>query len=108
MYQYDGDWGDISDWKQLSYVDESADYEVDQFAICLDEKQNKFIFARASGCSCWSGETTFYVFDTWDELVDNLVNRTEMVYAPGLETCNAMIAEVAAALKTDVKPLFLC
>lgn len=108
MYSYDGDWGDGVDWKQLSFVDESADYEVDQFAIYLDEKQNKYVFARASGCSCWMGETTFYVFDTWEELVDNLLNRTEMVYAPGLETCQAMVNEASAIVKKDVKPLFLC
>lgn len=108
MYKYDGDWGDTTDWKQLSFVDESANYEVDQFGIFLDEKQNKFIFARASGCSCWCGETTFHVFDTWEELVDNLVNRTEMVYAPGLETCNTMIAEAASCLKVTIKPLLLC
>ena len=41
--------------RELAFIDESADYEVDQASICVDEK-GTFYLLTASGCSCWSGE----------------------------------------------------
>lgn len=43
-------------WDQIAFIDESESYEVDQTAIYSDKETGTFVFATASGCSCWDGD----------------------------------------------------
>lgn len=52
-----------SAWTRLAGDDYSQPYEVDVAEIYLDEKGG-FVYAMASGCSCWDGEYTVERYDS--------------------------------------------
>jgi len=82
--------------RELAFIDESADYEVDQTSICVDE-DGTFILLTASGCSCWSGEYEEEQFDSFEALENALVGG-DRTYNPSLTGVQTLLAEARERL----------
>ena len=82
--------------RELAFIDESADYEVDQTSICVDE-EGTFYLLTASGCSCWSGEYEEERFDSLEALENALVGG-DRTYNPSLTGVQALLQEARERL----------
>lgn len=77
--------------RELAFIDESADWEVDQTSICVDE-EGTFYLLTASGCSCWSGEYEEERFDSFEALEAALLNE-DRTYNPSLTGAQQLLKE---------------
>lgn len=83
--------------KQLAFIDEADDYEVDEAGIYLNEQTGQFHLLTASGCSCWDGEFDEEIFDSLDQLESSLINN-DRSYNPSLNGANRLINEAKESL----------
>lgn len=97
-YEYrDPIFKDFPNAKRIAFIDESADYEVDQTAILVDG--DTFILALASGCSCWDGDWQLFRFDTVEELLEDIGPQGEgddYSYNPSFEGVKDLAQQVEA------------
>lgn len=78
----------------IAFIDESADYEIDQTAILRED--GGFLLATASGCSCWSGEWHVERYNTLDDLFASL-QATDRRYGPTLMGIIDLMVQAANA-----------
>lgn len=83
--------GRRNELRELAFINESADYEVDQTSICVDE-EGAFYLLTASGCSCWSGEYEEEQFDSFEALEYALLNG-DRTYNPSLSGVQTLLEE---------------
>lgn len=93
-----GGWVDINvgdipkDWKELSSIDESEDYEVDQTWI-YEGPDDKYYLVHASGCSCWDGEATYKEFPNLFAIGTHFFSGTPSYYAASDRANAELLAE---------------
>lgn len=79
--------------------DWSRPYEVDQAEI-LQVADGTFLYATASGCSCWDGDWQFEQYATFKDLADG-IRWYDRPYNVGWTRTDDMLAE--AARKLDIQ-----
>ncbi len=92
-YDFDGRRNEL---RELAFIDESADWEVDQTSICVDE-EGTFYLLTASGCSCWSGEYDEEKFASFEALEHALLNG-DRTYNPSLSGVQTLLEEARKSL----------
>lgn len=83
----------------LSELDESADYETDYSGIYTDGK--KFYFIAASGCSCWDGDYTESVYNSFKALKKALISDDLSDYTPSLSGVRYLIETAESCLSAS-------
>ena len=77
--------------RELAFIDESANYEIDQASICVDEEGTYYLLT-ASGCSCWMGEYSEEQFSSFEALEAALLNG-DRTYNPSLSGAQSLLGE---------------
>lgn len=78
-------------WTLLASSDLADSYEVDEFRIyqTLDEKV--FIFASASGCSCWDGDWQVEFYFSLDDMPKHVLEREGYEFNPSIAGIEEMV-----------------
>ena len=86
------------DWEQIAFIDESADYEVDQTAIF--KTKSGFALATATGCSCWDGDWEVSKFRKIERLFEAIggVEETGHEYNPTFAGAKSLREQALASL----------
>lgn len=80
--------------RELAFVNEADDYEVDEVGIYTDG--NIFYILSASGCSCWGGEEGEWdeaSFDDFEGVKAFLLKEDLPRYNPSINGAKALIEE---------------
>lgn len=80
--------------------DWSEPYEVDQAEI-LRAADGTFLYASASGCSCWEGDWQYEQYATFDDLAAG-IRWFDRKYNVGWTRSDDMLAEAARVLGIDL------
>ena len=82
-------------WEPIASVDESEPYEVDRTEIYFDNADGTFVYASASGCSCWEGEYDYTKYNSLWELEEALgTEEDERRWHPTLEGVKTLKAQI--------------
>jgi hypothetical protein len=82
--------------RELAFIDQSANYEVDQTSICVDEEGTYYLLT-ASGCSCWCGEYNEEQFSSFEALEASLLDE-DRTYNPSLSGAHELLEEARKSL----------
>lgn len=92
---------------ELASYDDADSYEVDMGGIYYDKDSEKFVFASASGCSCWDGDWSTYEYNKLGDLAKDLVDGDEdgndiFCYQPGLQRGIRLIEQAKAEITKGI------
>lgn len=88
--------------EQIALTDNTLDpWSIDQSAIYA-EPQGTFLFATASGCSCWDGEWYVVRYDTVEELLEAIgpEGKADYEFHPNFKAQENLRAQVEDWKKT--------
>lgn len=85
--------------KVLVDKDWSEPYEVDQAKI-LQAADGTFLYATASGCSCWEGDWQYEQYATFNDMATG-IRWYDRQYNAGWTRTDDMLAEAATRLRAE-------